>query len=133
MLRLDKILTYFLIPTSFFLFHMFLDLVFDIYTKFPWFGNIMHFSGGIVLGFTFFPLLNYLNEEKYLKLDKIMKFIFVLSLVGLFAIFWEFYEFTMVNVFSVNWQMTYGDTIIDLFLGLIGGIIASAIFLWKKY
>src|SRR3989344_7408567 len=103
MLRLDKVLSYFLIPTFFYMFHMFLDLVFDIYTKFPWFSNVMHLLGGLMLGFTFFPLLNYLNEEKYLKTDKFMKFVFVISLVALISIFWEFYEFSIVNLFDLDW------------------------------
>ncbi len=132
MLRLDKILSYFLIPCFFFLFHMFLDLVFDIYDKFPGFATPMHFAGGFILTFTFFPLLNYLNKEKYFFSDKFTRFVFTISLVGLTGIFWEFYEFSLVNYFGLDWILTYNDTIWDLFVDLIGGIVASVWFLLKK-
>lgn len=132
MLRLDKILGYFLIPAFFFMFHMFLDLVLNIYEKFPWFSSVMHFLGGLMLGVTFFLLLNYLNKEKYFFSDKFTRFIFTISLVALFAIFWEFYEYIMVNVFNLDWVLTYNDTIWDLFVDLVGGIIASVWFLARK-
>ena len=132
MLKLDKILSYFLVPVFFFMLHMFLDLVFNIYDKFPWFSSVMHFAGGIILAFTFFPLLNYLNREKYFFSDKFTRFVFTISLVALFAIFWEFYEFTMVNLFDLDWNMTYNDTIWDLFVDLAGGITASIYFFLKK-
>ena len=132
MLRLDKILSYFLIPSFFFLFHMFLDLVFDIYEKFPWFSSVMHLAGGIILGITFFLLLNYLNREKYFISDKFTRFVFVISLVGLFAILWEFYEFIMVRIFNLDWVLTYDDTIWDLFVDLVGGLMASIWFLAMK-
>ena len=114
------------------MFHMFLDLVFDVYDKFPWFASVMHFSGGIMLGITFFLLLNYLDKEKYFESDKFMRFIFVISLVSLFAIFWEFYEFIVVEMFDLDWVLTYEDTIWDLFVDLLGGIFAGAYFLLKK-
>ena len=132
MLKLEKILIYFTIPAFFFMFHMFLDLVFDIYDKLPWFSSVMHFAGGAILAFTFFSLLNYLNREKYFISDKFTRFVFTISLIGLFGIFWEFYEFTIVNVFDLNWNMTYNDTIWDLFVDLIGGILASVWFLARK-
>ncbi|MEK6819833.1 MAG: hypothetical protein AABY03_01380 [Nanoarchaeota archaeon] len=111
---------------------MFLDLVFDIYDKFPGFATPMHFAGGFILTFTFFPLLNYLNKEKYFFSDKFTRFVFTISLVGLTGIFWEFYEFSLVNYFGLDWILTYNDTIWDLFVDLIGGIVASVWFLLKK-
>ena len=100
MLRLERILSYFLIPAFFFLFHMFLDLAFNVYDRFPWFASVMHFAGGTMLAITFFLLMNYLNKEKYFKSDKFMRFVFVISLVSLISIFWEFYEYFMVTVFK---------------------------------
>ncbi|MCK9595610.1 hypothetical protein M0R19_00265 [Candidatus Pacearchaeota archaeon] len=132
MLKLTKILNFFIIPVSFYLVHVFLDIVFDIYAKFPNFANVMHFSGGIILAFTFFPLLNYLNKEGFLKLNRFMKFIFVISLIISVAVFWEFYEFVMDYFFNVNWQPSLADTMGDLFLGMTGGIIAGMIFFRKK-
>src|SRR3989344_7332153 len=126
MLRLERILSYFLIPAFFFLFHMFLDLVFNVYDRFPWFASVMHFAGGTMLAITFFLLMNYLNKEKYFKSDKFMRFVFVISLVSLISIFWEFYEYFMVTVFKTGWNMTYNDTIWDFFVDLTGGLFGSS-------
>ena len=132
MLKLEKILMYFTIPAFFYLFHMILDLVFNVYDRFLWFSSVMHFLGGLMLGVTFFLLLNYLNKERYFESDKMMRFIFVISLVISVAVFWEFYEFAIVNLFDLNWNMTYNDTIWDLFVDLCGGVLASVWFLFKK-
>ena len=132
MLRLERILSYFLIPAFFFLFHMFLDLAFNVYDRFPWFASVMHFAGGTMLAITFFLLMNYLNKEKYFKSDKFMRFVFVISLVSLISIFWEFYEYFMVTVFKTGWNMTYNDTIWDFFVDLTGGLFGSSFFALKK-
>ena len=132
MLKLEKILMYLTIPVFFYMFHMFLDLVFDIYDRFPWFSNVMHLVGGMMLGITFFLLLNYLNREKYIQSDKYTRFVFMISLVGLFGIFWEFYEFAIVRIFDLNWNLTYEDTLWDLLVDLVGGAIAGFWFLMKE-
>jgi mannose/fructose/N-acetylgalactosamine-specific phosphotransferase system component IIC len=67
MLKPERILSYFLIPAFFFLFHVLLDLVFNVYGKFPWFSSVMHFAGGMMLALTFFLLLNYLNKKDILN------------------------------------------------------------------
>ena len=132
MLKLEKILMYLTIPVFFYMFHMFLDLVFDIYDRFPWFSNVMHLVGGMMLGITFFLLLNYLNREKYIQADKYTRFIFAITLIGLFGIFWEFYEFAIVRIFDLNWNLTYEDTLWDLLVDLVGGAIAGFWFLMKE-
>jgi hypothetical protein len=131
-MKLKKIPNYFVLPVLFYFFHLFLNFVFDIYTRFSWFDKAMHFSGGIVLAFTFFPILNYLHKEKYIILNKFVKFVFAISLIISVAVFWEFYEFVMDYFFNVNWQSSVADTIGDLFLGMLGGIVAGLIFLWKE-
>jgi hypothetical protein len=131
-MKLKKISNYFALPVLFYLFHLFLNFVFDIYERFSWFDKLMHFFGGIILAFTFFPILNYLQKEGDLKVDKLIKFIFAISLIISVAVFWEFYEFIMDYFFNVNWQSSVADTISDLFLGMFGGIIAGLIFLWKE-
>jgi hypothetical protein len=132
MIKIKKLFIYFIPPVLFYLFHIFLDIVFDVYVKFSWFDNLMHFTGGIVLAFTFFPLLTYFEKEGNLKLGRIWKFIFVISLVVLIAVLWEFYEFVICYFFGFNWQPSVADTIGDLFLGMSGGIIAGLFFFWKK-
>lgn len=132
MLKLKKFLSYLIIPVFFFLFHLFLYLVLDIYKRLPGFSNIMHFLGGVILAITFFSFLNYLQREGDLKINKLMNFIFVISLVISVAVFWEFYEFVMDYFFNVNWQISVADTMGDLALGIIGGITVTLVFLLKK-
>ena len=132
MLNTKKIFSYFILPVLFYLLHLFLDITFDIYTKFSWFDKLMHFSGGVILAFTFFPLLNYLHKENYLVFNKFVKFVFTISLIISVAVFWEFYEFIIDYFFNVNWQPSVADTMGDLFFGMFGGIVAGLIFLLRE-
>jgi hypothetical protein len=128
MIRLKNIFIYFIPPTLLYLLHLFLDISFDVYTRFSWFDKLMHFSGGAVLVITFFPLLTYFEKRGNLKLGRIWKFIFVISLVVLVAVLWEFYEFVICYFCGCNWQPSVADTIADLALGMFGGLIVTLIF-----
>ena len=96
----------------------------------PWIDIPLHLIGGFVLAYSFILILEFLRAKKLIKVNnKLIYFIIILSLVSLIAVFYEFYEFTLSYVLKIGMQGNLIDTMVDLFLGLLGGIF---IFLFKQ-
>ena len=114
----------FLLPVLFVVIHLFLT-VSNLYLISYWIPETMHFLGGIVVGFTYFFILKFLEGNNQLKIRSYIKIIFIISLVALTAVFWEFYEFMLDYFFHFTFQITIADTLLDLFLGLSGGTFIS--------
>lgn len=103
--------------------HFFLLLFFNIYEVFPWFDIPMHFLGGMAVSITYFLILGYLQKKNYLRINSIIKIIFVFALVSLTAVFWEFLEFFVGYSTGLGLQGDLNDTMLDLFLGVLGGLL----------
>ena len=129
---LKVIATFFIFPALVLNFHIFLMLFSDFYFKFPSGDIFMHFIGGAAISFTYFLSLNYLQKQNYFKMNKFIRMIFVLALVSLTAVFWEFFEFSAEYLTGFNLQGSLNDTMVDLFLGLFGGLLA-VVFLEAKF
>lgn len=103
----------------------------------------MHFLGGFWVASLFFNLnskLNFLPNNLTINNSIIKNLtIIVLSLgfVALIAVLWEFFEFfydVFISVKGYPWvaQQGMSDTMTDLFLGFLGGFVATIIILKKK-
>ena len=130
-IEMDKILNDLKTIAGFFIFpifvlatHFFLLLFFNIYEVFPWFDIPMHFLGGMAVSITYFLILGYLQKENYLRINSSIKIIFVFALVSLTAVFWEFFEFSLEYLTGLGLQGDLNDTMLDLFLGIFGGLLA---------
>ena len=128
---LKTIAWFFIFPVLVLVLHLFL-LFFDVYGILPWFDIPIHFIGGVSVSMTYFFILKYLQKENYLKINSLTRIIFVFALVSLTAVFWEFFEFSAEYLTGFNLQGSLNDTMIDLFLGLFGGLLA-VIFLEAKF
>ncbi|MEK6898044.1 MAG: hypothetical protein AABX28_01655 [Nanoarchaeota archaeon] len=95
-------------------------------------GMMMHFLGGISAGYSFFLVLSYFESEYSLKLNRFFTILFVTSLVAFIAVLWEFYEFAVDYFFGTNWQASLGDTMLDLLLGIVGGLFIVLFLIFKK-
>ena len=122
---------FFIFPIFIYLFNYVL-LFLGGYDNWPKIGMLMHFIGGISVGSAFFLTLKYLQDKDYLRMNKFFLIFFVVSLVSLTAISWEFYQFTFDYLFGTYLLGTLEDTLLDLFLGIFGGLSIS-IFLGLKY
>ena len=101
-------------------------LFFGFYSRFSWLDIPVHFLGGFSFGIAyFFVLLELEKNSKYLKLNKVSRFVFVVALVSLPAVFWEFYEFLLEYYTGLNFQGTINDTMLDLLMGILGGVSIS--------
>lgn len=124
-----RILSFFIFPTVVYAFSWFMDLLFDIYHVYLWVDIPMHFLGGLAISYTIICFIGLFREKNILLLKN--KWIFslvVVGLVALIAILWEFYEFFMKVTFGLDMQPSLNDTLLDLFMGLLGGLAGSLLF-----
>ena len=127
--KLLRILSFFIFPACVFVFSKFIDMAFDAYVVFPWVDIPMHFLGGISIAYTSFLFLRYFKEEGFISINrKFLHVLFVVSLVALVAVLWEFYEFLQFYFFGIPTQPSVADTMLDLFVGLIGAAFGSFVF-----
>ena len=92
----------------------------------------MHFFGGVLIGRSYFLFLNYIQEKGYLgKTHPLIFFAIVISMVGLTVVTWEFLEFSSDYILHTTAQPSLANTMQDMFLGIIGGMVGH--FIAKKY
>ena len=125
-----KILSFFIFPTLVLVLHLFLMFFTPVYSLFHWLDRPMHLLGGFSVGITFYLIVNYLAEEKYWKIPRAGRIFLILSSVALVAVMWELFEFFLTQITGIVFQGDLEDSMIDLFLGLAGGLFASA-FVWR--
>jgi hypothetical protein len=82
----------------------------------------MHFLGGIFIAYSFSLAVTYLQERKILsELNVFSRSVFLFSLTSVATVIWEFGEFTLDSLFGTVAQASLEDTMLDMFLGLVGG------------
>ncbi len=131
-LSVRKILEAFLFPALVFFVHLFCMLVLKVYDYIPWFDVPAHFIGGFSVGVTGILLLKELKRVGWYSANKIVSFIFVVCFVGTIAVIWEFHEFAVDQILGWNWQVSISDIMLDLFLGLVGSVVAGISLFIKK-
>lgn len=107
----------------------------QFYVLFPWWDSVLHFSSGLLLGLLGFMLIYLLNEDQRIDLSlrpifmAVFAFVFALALGAV----WEIVEFLMDVTLGTTMQTpTPGDpsgltdTMIDLILDALGGLIIAA-------
>jgi hypothetical protein len=92
-----------------------------------WIDSPMHFLGGVSVGLMGVGIL-FLYGEKNPKssIPLFIKVIFVLGVVALVGIAWEWYEYLLDHVVFTREliglsQPSIADTLLDLFFDLLGG------------
>lgn len=100
----------------------------SFYHKFWWWDAVLHLFSGIILGFIGLLLLHLLYRDRNIKtymtpfLIAVFMFLFALG----FGILWEFYEYTMDNLFNMNMQLkSLSDTMTDLMADAAGALMVS--------
>lgn len=96
----------------------------SLYYVIPWLDNAMHFWGGISIAL-FFVWFFYFSG-RFSGVSQAVWFVLLLSLggVALVAVGWEFFEFIGNNTFAEGvFQGDLPDTMGDLFLALLGGLL----------
>lgn len=109
-------------------------LSFSWYWRIWWFDMPMHFAGGLWIGLSVLWIV-FLSERFIHTLPQNTLntfFIGILSVCAV-AIAWEIFEYIVYILFPHGSPYDIFDTMSDIFLGLMGGVIASLSFSWKRY
>lgn len=95
----------------------------------PW----MHFAGGFSMGLFF---LHFFEENLRLSEDGKRLFFSIIAIVAfavLIGVLWEFLEFTIEKLFpELKTQLSLSDTIADLFLDFLGGLLIAVAYSKSK-
>jgi len=101
-------------------------LFFDLYSI-SHLDSVMHLAGGIVLAmFLYGFLASAIGRGWCPDPGKLVSAVLVVSLVTTGAVCWEFYEWISDYLFDTRLQPSVTDTVKDLLLGLLGGILYAS-------
>ncbi|MBI2484585.1 hypothetical protein HYW18_00270 [Candidatus Uhrbacteria bacterium] len=98
------------------------------------FDSLMHFSGGFAIGMLGLAIHHHMTDKHHLAGHPWWYHtLFVVGFTLLIAVAWEFHEYILDNTVGArfDWpksQVSIGDTMLDLFLGGIGGFVALCLF-----
>jgi hypothetical protein len=129
---ISKLIPCFYAPLALLCVHIILGGMFGAYLTWPRFDMLMHFFGGFSMGLTGILLLRVAEKEKWLQINEtVLHWIISVCFVTLTIVVWELLEFTSDQLLGTRMQPSLRDTMEDCFLGLVGGMIASILFLKK--
>jgi hypothetical protein len=95
-----------------------------LYKAHPWIDIPMHVLGGVFIAYSFSLAVTYFQAGKILsELNVISRIVFLFALTSLATVIWEFGEFTLDFFFDTVAQASLADTMLDMFLGLVGGAV----------
>lgn len=112
-------------PLILFIFHLATNFMYNVW---PLYDMPMHFLGGFsiaFMGFEFYKFYKIKNPKTYL--NKFALIVVLTLLTCSVAVFWEFSEFFSDKFFNTFTQISLVDTISDLALGTLGGLISALI------
>ena len=104
--------------------HGVLSLGFDAYTRVPSLDIPLHLAGGVAIAYTFHSCLTLAENASLIQLaHPILRVLLVVCLVTSAATGWEFVEFTSDSLLATGAQKSLADTLLDMFLGILGGAL----------
>ena len=105
-----------------------------VYGAVPEIDNLLHFSGGFVIGLLAIAIHHDMTDKHDLfGHPSWYHYLFVIGFVMLIGVAWEFHEYMLDNTAVIWWgwpQNQFGlrDTMLDLFMDGCGGSLAFLIF-----
>jgi hypothetical protein len=103
--------------------HVLAIRVLDAYSRFPSFDIPMHFLGGIAIAYFFHRSASSASSCGLIgPFEPISHMVLVFALTCTATVFWEFAEYVSDRFLGTNAQLGLGDTLLDMFLGIVGGV-----------
>ena len=118
---IKKLVSFFALPTLLFGLHLVMVFL-GFYKRHPWLDMPTHVLGGVFIAYSFSLALTYFQQRKILsELNVLSGSVFLFALTSTATVIWELGEFTLDFFFATNAQASIEDTMLDMFLGLVGG------------
>lgn len=140
-----------LVITLFIYAGIFLSNQFNLYYKFWWWDDLLHFFSGIIIGFIGFIVIYIINHNYSMDISPLLVALFTFTFAVTLGVFWEILEFTLDALLASDHQkwglppdaVLLGkayqgsglrDTMSDLIVDCLGALITSFItyFAYKK-
>lgn len=129
---LRNLVKIFWLPGAFFLLDEMFLYATNSYDRLPWLDIPTHFIGGALIAYSAFVFFGMLEARRAAHFrSRFVKILFIVSLVALIAVFWEWHEFLRDILFGEHTQPSLADTMGDFFMGLLGGFV-SALFVTRR-
>jgi prepilin signal peptidase PulO-like enzyme (type II secretory pathway) len=110
-------------PVAVFVLHVTMLVVLNAYIHIPRVDMPMHFFGGVAVAYTFWLLGSLAQlEARTPRVAVAVRGILTFALTCAAAVFWEFFEYALTVLTGVSLAGSYLDTILDMFLGVLGGM-----------
>lgn len=110
-------------PIVVFACHVVLLVLLNTYNIFPNIDILMHYLGGLSMGYSCLLVLVFLQRHQLINpLDQLIELGLVFTSVATIAVFWEFGEFIIDHVFGRNVQVSLANTMQDLLMGILGAL-----------
>ena len=101
-----------------------IGLAFRLYLIFPPLDIPTHFLGGVAI--TYFYLSAIRNSQKFLgDIPLPVQVLLAVTSTGTTTVLWEFYENIVDYFLGTNMVLGLGDTLKDMFLGLLGAVVLA--------
>lgn len=111
------------VPLGFFLFHVAVSKGLDAYLILPWLDIPMHFLGGIAIGYFYrASLANPAAADVLGTLTPFAQKLLTVAAVGATTVIWEFAEWSTDSLGFTQSQLSLDDTLLDMLLGIGGGV-----------
>lgn len=118
---IKKLVGFFALPFGLFCVHLVLVFV-GIFQRYPWLDIPTHVLGGVFIAYSFSLTITYFQERKMIsEMNVFTRSVFLFGLTSSAVVIWEFGEFTLDFFFDTMAQLSLEDTMLDMFLGLVGG------------
>jgi hypothetical protein len=111
-------------PALVFVVHVALSRLLHAYERLPWLDIVMHLLGGYAIAYCFAGTLDCLQVRGLVAaIDSRLRVVLILALTCTAAVFWEFAEFSSDRVAGTKAQLGLEDTLFDMLLGIVGGVL----------
>ena len=105
----------------------------NLFEAYPWLDNPLHFFGGFLISITANEFFLYCRNKGYVgKMHPLIYAMILTTFVVTVAVFWEFHEFLRDFYFHTHLQSSEADTMKDLLVGMIGGLLGASLIVRKK-
>lgn len=111
-------------PAVIFFIHVVCSRLIRVYDIFPPLDIPMHLAGGFAIAYFFLGCFRVLQEKGLMhKLERLLQATLLFSLTCTAALFWEFLEYVSDHWIKTHAQPDLEDTLLDMFMGIVGGTI----------